>query len=218
MRRFRSILAPAAVLFCLLVTVCPVRGAIVGTGLQTFVLSNEGSNGLITQLINAGWDSYNVYDTLVQIQGHTNPSVAGIITPAFLSALAACPASSQIFTTTLSNYNSPGVSLAISTDCTVQTVSVQGAPYVGQPGTTTLAVNISGVGPATFIYSTTSSPLTSWTTVTLVDPTYSVFAIAFSQSAPATPLPSTAIFLAMGLCAAATYLLRKRIPGLGTKS
>jgi hypothetical protein len=48
---------------------------------------------------------------------------------------------------------------------------------------------------------------------------YNVFGIAWvpGQATPATPLPSTAT-LALGLCAAAIYLLRKRTAGLETKA
>ena len=47
---------------------------------QTFVLTNEGVNGLVSQLISDGYGNYNLYDALVVIQANTNPSVAGIIT------------------------------------------------------------------------------------------------------------------------------------------
>ena len=149
---------------------------------------------------------------------------AGILTPAFLAALGACPPSSQVFTTTLSSYNSSGTAIAISTDCTVQTVSISGATYSGQAGTTTLVTNISGVGPANFTYSTTSSPLTSWTTIVREeDPTYGVFAIGWTSSQAAPTVvpalsPFAAILLAVALCAAAIYLIRRRMAGLDMQS
>jgi hypothetical protein len=215
MRRFRNIPFLAGVLLCLLAAVCPVWGQ--NNSQQTFVLSYEG--GFITQLVNAGYGSLNLYQILVDIDKETNPSVAGIITPTFLQALQNCPPSSQIFTTTLNSY-SPGVSLAISDDGTVQTTNILGSTY--DNGTNTLGSNISGVGFAYFTHTTTSSPLTSWTTVSLSDPTYNVFGIAWmpTQAPAATPTlsPFAAILLAAGLCAAAMYLMRKRMAGSDTKS
>jgi hypothetical protein len=222
MRRFRGVSVLAGILLCLFGVVGPLWGPVVISN-TTFVLSNEGNNGLITELVNGGWGSGNLYQVLVDIVRETNPSVSGVLTPAFLQALQSCPPSSQIFTTTLSSYSSPGTAIAISTDCTVQTVSISGATYSGQAGTTTLATNISGVGPANFTYSTTSSPLTSWTTTVVVDPTYGVFAIGWTSSQAAPTVvpalsPFAAILLAVALCAAAIYLMRRRRAGFDMKS
>lgn len=222
MQRFRGVSVLAGVLLCLFGVVGPLWGATVIISNTTFVLSNEGNNGLISKLVNAGYGSGNLYQVLVDIAADTNPSVSAVLTPAFLATLQSCPPSSQIFTTTLSSYNSPGTAIAISTDCTLQTVSILGATYSGQAGTATLVTNMSGVGPANFTYSTTSSPLTSWTTTVLVDPTYGVFAIGWtlSQAAPTVPAvsPFAAILLAAVLCAAAIYLMRKRRAGFDLKS
>jgi hypothetical protein len=168
--------------------------------------------------VNAGYGNYTVYNALIAIQQNTNPGVANIITPAFVLALQACPPSSQIFTTTLNSYNTPGVSLAISTDGTVQTVSVFGSTYNGQSGTATQVSTISGVGSADFTYSTAfiSPPLTSWiVNVGIVSTTYNVFGIAWAPSQPPAVVPTlspfAAILLGIGLCAAAIYLMRKRM-------
>ena len=64
---------------------------------NTFVLSNEGG-GLISEMVAAGYGDYNPYDALVAMQGNTDPSIAGIVTPAFLATLQSNPASSPIFT------------------------------------------------------------------------------------------------------------------------
>lgn len=223
-QRFRNISVLAGVLLCLSVAVCPVWGIIgVNTSQDPFILSNEGS-GLITQLVNAGYGNMNPCQALVQIDSNTNPSTAGIITPAFLAALQACPPSSQIFTILLKNLNSPGVSLAISTDGTVQTTSVSGATY--DNGTNTLGATISGVGLGYFTHSTTSSPLTSWTnTVSGVSTTYNVFGVAWAPSQAPSQAPAmvpalspfAVILLAAGLCAAAMYLMRKRMAGFDVK-
>lgn len=224
MRRFRNTSVLAGVLLCMFVAVCPMWGIIgANTSQQTFILSNEGS-GLIAQLVSAGYGDYNAYNALVAIQNNTNPSVAGIITPAFLAALQASPGSSQIFTTQLKNLNSPGVSLAISTDGTVQTTSVQGATYKGQAGTATLLAAISGAGSGNFTYSTSSSPLTSWSSTTGGGTTtYNVVGIAWAPSpAPATTVPTLStwaeILLAAGLCAAAMCLMRGRMARLDVPS
>jgi hypothetical protein len=228
MQRFRNVSVLAGVLLCLSVAVCPVWGIIaINTSQQTFILSNEGG-GLVTQLVNAGYGTENIYQALVDIVSATNPSVAGTLTPAFLQALFACPPSCQIFTTQLSSLNVPGAAYAISTDGTVQTVSIFGSTYKGQAGTATLVSNISGVGPGSFTYSTTSSPLTSFTVVNGglgLTTTYNVFGIAWAPSqAPSQPpamvpalSPLALILLAAGLCAAAMYLMRKRMAGFDVK-
>lgn len=110
---------------------------------QTFVLSNEGANGLVTQLVNAGYGGEVLYDALVSVQLDTNPSVSPVLTDAFLNALAAAPASSQVITTKLSSLNVPGASYAISTDGTVQVVSIFGASYQGKSGISTLVSDVS---------------------------------------------------------------------------
>jgi len=70
---------------------------------QSFALT-EGPGKLITSMIAAGDGNLDVYHTLVQLQSHGNPSIVGVLTPAFLSTLATCPANSSIFTNTLSAY------------------------------------------------------------------------------------------------------------------
>jgi len=173
MRRFRNVPALAGVLLFLFVAICPVWGGSANTSAQTFILSNEGSNGLITQLVNAGYGNYNVYDAVVAIQQNGNPAPVGVLSPAFFLALAANPASSQIFNTTLGNWNSPGTAIAISTDGTVQAVGIFGASYQGASGITTLVSNIVGVGKAKFLSGTITSFSSGGTT-------YNVFGIAFS--------------------------------------
>ena len=141
---------------------------------QTFVLSNEGANGLITQLINAGYGDEVLYDALVAVQLDTNPSVSPVLTDAFLNALAAAPASSQVITIKLSSLNESGASYAISTDGTVQTVSILGASYQGKSGISTLVSDVSGVGHAKFL---SGGTITSFNAS---GNTYNVFGIAFS--------------------------------------
>jgi len=152
---------------------------------ETFVLSDEAPGNLITALINAGYGDYGPYDLLVTIQANTNPSVAGILTPAFINALAACPAGSQIFTTLIKNYP-PGSSLAISTDGTVQITTVRASDYFNTAGTSTLLTDLVIVGNTYFVHAGTTpliadftTPMTTWdVTSGGVTTTYNVFAIA----------------------------------------
>lgn len=94
---------------------------------QTFVLSNEGGNGLVSRLATAGYGPLSLYEALVQIQLDTAPTASGIITPAFVSSLASAPVSSAIFAATLSSAQTAGQATAISTDGTVQLVNIYGS-------------------------------------------------------------------------------------------
>jgi hypothetical protein len=176
------------------------------TGYQTFVLSNEGSNGLVSQLIAASYGNDNLYQTLVDIGGNTNPTVSGVLTPAFLTALKNCPPSA-VLTTQLQNVSVGSQGIAVSTDCTVQVVNISGATYQGTSGSNTLVSYISGVGTADFTYSTSATPLTSFSAN---GNTYNVFAIAWASSPPATPAPPTLWLAVMGCLALAGYVLWSR--------
>jgi hypothetical protein len=140
------------------------------------VLSDEGA-GFIAMLLNAGYGEYSLYDASVAIQTLSDPSVAGIITDAFLETLASCPASSQIFTTRLKNVPASGA-VAISDDGTSQLVDLRGASYLVQPGTATLKSVISGVGTALFTYAT--DPNVPLTTFNAGGTAYHVFAVAWA--------------------------------------
>ena len=150
---------------------------------DTFVLSNEGPGFLIDQLVNAGYGNLNLYQALSQITADTNPSVSGILTPAFLQNLRDAPAGSQIFTTQLKDVTSQGVSVSISTDGTVRYDDITGRPYYDD-GAPTLSSAISGVGRGLFTHSSDSQtplnaivvqgPLAGMTT------TYSVFGVAWA--------------------------------------
>jgi hypothetical protein len=120
-----------------------------------------------------------------------------VITPAFLNSLRNCAAADPLFTLQLQNLNYSGSAIAVSDDCSVQIRSVQGTSFNGQPGTTSLSTNIAGVGPATAVSSTSSTPLTSWTQNVTVGSstatvTYNVFAILYAPgSTPPAPITST---------------------------
>ena len=86
--------------------------------------------------------------------------IGNAIRCANLNTLASCPLNSATFTNKLSSYAGYGV--VVYADCTVQITGVQGSSFNGKPGTTSLAVTITGAGPATAVTSTSSTPLTSW--------------------------------------------------------
>lgn len=179
------------------------------SGEQTFVLSNEGTNGLITQLLAAGYGTDNLYQTLVDVVATTNPTVSGIITPAFLQTLQNCPASSAIFTTLLKSFNSGSQGLAISTDGTVQVVNISGRSYYND-GAPTLSSEISGVGRGLFTHSNDAgTPLTSFSSG---GTTYNVFAIGWmAGSAPsATPVPPSLWLAIIGCLAVFGYTVWSR--------
>jgi hypothetical protein len=97
---------------------------------------------------------------------------AGISIPAFLNTLAGVPVSSVIFTTQLKNLDG---TMVISTDGSVQTVSILDSTYQGQAGTNTLVSNMSGVGNADSVCAT--SPGTPLTSFAPGGTTYNVFGI-----------------------------------------
>ena len=187
---------------------------------QTFVLSDEAPGHLISNMVAAGYGTYNLYEALVAIQQNANPSLAGVITPSFLNSLALCEAGDPLFTTTLKSYAYSGSAIAVSDDCSVQVRSVQGSTFNGKAGTTSLAVTISGVGPATDVASTSSTPLTSWNQSVPVGSgtatvTYNAFAILYTPGSTSTPvttptLSQWVLLLLAGLLAGAGALGLRR--------
>jgi hypothetical protein len=184
----------------------PVRAVNVNVNQATFVLSNEAPGYGISALINAGYGNYNLYEVLAAIRADANPSTSGILTDSFLNALATCPASSEIFTTKLSNFSSPGTSIAISTDGTVQTVSIYGSNYESTQTNLVLNVDVSGAGNFRMVYEnitqTVFNPqlginqtihVTSWTVngpLAGMTTTYDVFGILYIPSGTPTPTPT----------------------------
>ena len=112
----------------------------------------------------------------MQIRTETDPSIGSVLTDAFIGNFKTAPPETP---SSPLNCRTPPSRVAISDDCSVQTSSLTGASFSGQPGTTTLVTNISGAGSASLVSSTSSSPLTSWTAATV---TYNVFAILYASS------------------------------------
>jgi hypothetical protein len=170
------------IVFSTTVIALPVKAQ--NTSVQTIVLSNE-QIGLML-LGNKGYVTLSIYDTLVKLQTDSNPSLSGVISSQFLGTLHSLPPSSQIFTKTLGNYEDWNA-IAISTDGSVQTVSTQGSTYLNAPGTSKLDTQISNVANFRAIYSTSQTPIVSFTNG---NTTYNVFAILYLPSDAATINPT----------------------------
>ncbi len=94
----------------------------------TFVLSNEG--GLIDNLIAAGYGNSNLYEVLVALQ----PSSGGIISDEFMASLAHCPAGSEIFNATLSNFAELNNPVCINSDGTFGIQPIFGKDFYQEEG------------------------------------------------------------------------------------
>jgi hypothetical protein len=146
-----------------------------------------------------------------------------IIFPCWPVSRSACPPSSQIFTIQLKNLNSPGVSLAISTDGTVQTVNVLGATYRRASGNRHPDLDHFGRRTRQFHGRHYGPPLTSWAVNPGlgVNTTHNEFAIAWAPGQAATVpalSPFAALLLAGSLCATAMYPMLKRMAGFDLHS
>jgi len=182
----------ATILLSMTVLISPAKAINVTVNQDTFVLSNEAPGYGISALVNAGYGDYNLYQTLVTIQGSTDPSVSGILTDEFLATLQNAPASSQIFTTHLKDVNSQGTAIAINTDGTFQTVSIFGSAYYGDPRLTRLSTDVEGVGKFIMVFNSTGI-VTSWTIngpLAGMTTTYNVFGIFYVPSTSQTPTPT----------------------------
>jgi len=211
MQRLGDSARPLPCLLLLFALASPARAT--ATSSQTFILSNEGG-GLISQLNAAGYGNLNSYSALTFLDQESNPTVVGIITPAFLNALRNCPASSAIFTMQLKSFDpAKGTGLAISDDCTVQYTDVTGFEFHNQ-GTPTEDSMISGMGRALFTHSASGS-LTSWQAGGGVTATYNAFAVGWMSgtappSTPAPPMLWLAIIGSAALLGSALWSRRRR--------
>jgi hypothetical protein len=207
--RFFGVFLLAAMLLGMVAYACPVRAAKINVNVNqdTFVLSNEAPSYAISALVNAGYGDDSLYQAIVDIAAHSNPSVSSVLTPQFLQALKNCPASSQIFTIHLNDVNSKGISIGVSTDGTVLTNGVImgivnfttltngdifGSTYHGKQGITSLDIVVSSAGSFRLVYNS-SGPLTSSTVngpLAGMTTTYNVFGILYAPSTTASPSPS----------------------------
>jgi len=179
------------------------------TPIPTFILSNEGPGFLITKLINAGHGGDSPYQAMQFLA--SLPQTGTAIPPAFFTQMQGVPVTSQIFTTTLAQYSSTAGAIAISTDGTVQAVSVNSSPYAGQSGTTTISTGSAAVQNVRMVYSNNyfpftqpggNGPLTFWYSGIPCDGrVFTVFAIAWALTdpLPGTPAPPS-LWLAVAGC------------------
>jgi hypothetical protein len=160
------------------------------TSVQTVILSNEYPGNALLILGNAGYYNYTIYQLLVQIVRESNPSLGNVLTSSFLQTLQNAPASSQVLTKQLKNYEDYNA-IAISTDGTVQTVGYEGATYYNTQGTSSLDTQVSGIGSLRAVYTTNQTPLS---TFTMGNTTYNVFAIIYKPTtATSTENPTSAL-------------------------
>jgi hypothetical protein len=205
----------------LVLAALPARAVTVNQNQDTFVISNEAPGFLITKLINAGHGGDSVYQATLFLA--SMPGTGAVLTPAFLNALAICPSSAQIFTTTLTQVLANGISVSISTDGSARFDDVEAIPYAG---TFPLIQTGNGTVPNVRIVHSTNSaaplnamlvqgPLAGMTT------TYNAFAVAWAlaDSPATTPVATPALsqwsmlLLAGMLAGAAALQLRRRTAG-----
>jgi hypothetical protein len=210
-----------AALFSVMVLVLaalPARAINVNANQDTFVISNEAPGFLITKLINAGHGGDSVYQATVYLA--SLPGASAVLTPAFLNALATCPSSAQIFTTTLTQVLANGISVSISTDGTARFDDVEASTFAGiypviQTGNGTIPnvrIVYSTHSAAPLNATVVEGPLAGMTT------TYNAFAVAWDQAnSPATTPVATPtlsqwsmLLLAGMLAGAAALQLRRR--------
>jgi hypothetical protein len=146
----------------------------------TFVLSNEG--GLIDDLIRAGHGSKNLYQTLEVLK----PNSGGIISDEFMTALANCPAGSEIFTAPLPVFGGLNNPICVNSDGTLSIQPIFGRDLFRREGYTTLPPNQGGYTSALFTvansaehYIDAGSSGTSGGEATIY---YNAFAIAWKAS------------------------------------
>jgi hypothetical protein len=149
-----------------------------------FALSNEPPGNLISKLVAAGYGEDNLYQALVDIVSHTNPSVSGVITSANLQALKAAPPSSQILTTQLKTVDTPNHTVEVCDNGTVQTEPMDGFGFSGA-GFPSLVSQISGIGNTNFTHGTNTNPyLLVIEDTGIINTNYRVFGIAWGVTQP----------------------------------
>jgi hypothetical protein len=154
---------------------------------NSFILSNEPPDYLIHKLVTSGFGSSSLYTVTLYLK--TLPGADTILTDAFENALASSPATSEIFTLPLNQFDFDGA-VAINTDGTAQFVDIFGQDYTGKPNTTTLKTGNISLRKTNFVTSNNPEvPLTSWNYVFryggglyYVTTAYHAFTIAWGDS------------------------------------
>ena len=159
------------------------------TSAETVIISNEFPGNAIIILGNTYYQTNpNVYDTLVAIKSNAQPSISNVLTDSFMSTLAACPSSSQIFTTPIASYGRYNA-IAVSTDGTVQDygITYTGSSFKASDSVSVMDTQVSGVGAFRVVYNSTSAALANFG---LGNTTYNVFAIIYMPAAYTSPSAS----------------------------
>jgi hypothetical protein len=193
------------------ITVLSLSARAQTTSVQTIILSNEYPGNTFIALANAGYYNYTIYQLVQKIATESNPSLANALTSSFLQDLQNAPASSNVFTKQLRNYEDYNA-IAISADGNVQTVTYEGSTYYNTQGTSSLDAQVSGFGLFRVVYSSTQTPLTTFTP----NLTYDVFAILYKPTVETltptttpntTPTPTVPEFPALTILPLALTLL-----------
>jgi len=143
---------------------------------------------LIDNLIASGYGNSSLYEVLVALQ----PNSGGIISDEFLATLAHCPAGSDIFVASLTNFSNPANNpIAINTDGTAYVVSVYGKDYFGREGYSTYPESQSGVGEELFTYAISPEYYIDCGSSITGGSSYKAFAIVWSQAPTSTLSVST---------------------------
>jgi hypothetical protein len=152
---------------------------------STFVLTNEG--GLIDDLVRAGHDTKNLYQTLEVLK----PKSGGVISDEFMATLANCPEGSEIFTLELNNF-SVNWPVAINTDGRVFVTPIYGKDYFRKDGYTTLPLNQNGYTSELYTVANSAENYIDAGQAAEGSPTiyYKAFAIAWSEPATITVNPA----------------------------
>jgi len=132
----------------MVLTIAPLPTALAADGDEstTFVISNEwgsdGEGGLIDALIAAEHGD----DTLYEVMQLLQPLSGGAIPADFMTALAACPADSEVKTVTLSNFAGLNGPVGVHEDGTLSIQPIFGRDLDGDEGYSTTGSNLNGVG------------------------------------------------------------------------
>jgi hypothetical protein len=176
-------------------------------------LSNEG--GLIDRLVAGGYGSRPVYDALQHLQ----PISQGAISEEFMSQLAAAPRTRDAFTAELWNlaspYNNPVV---VSPDGEIWMAGVFGQHFRSLAGFQTASGVSGAAGTVLFTFATGPQYYIDAGATVIVEAGrsghfyYKAMAIVYADppAPPATPIPPTAVLVAMGLAGAGLWRWRAR--------
>ncbi len=172
----------------MVLSIAPLPTALAADGDEptTFVLSNEwgsdGEGGLIDALIAAGHGDDTMYEVMQLLQ----PLSSGAIPAEYMTALAACPADSEVKTVTLSNFYGLNNPVGVNADGTLMIMSIYGRDYYGDAGYTTTSDTLAGVGDMLFTAADSATYFIDTGFDNGLGGNYTAFAIGWSMNQPTT--------------------------------